>query len=288
MSEPGLNESTRLETALLRHNSGSLCERNVYSAQIHQIRSHNSSNLCNQIEIIDLSMADVALGAIGLVPVLVRTLTTFRRIHRGIKTAKRCVEHLDDIAVDLRIQYGRFLNECVLLLMESGEEEMVGRAMVKDPRHTNWTKTSTISSIQHFLGNSYDLCQKIIERIERISMKLKQMMDCFDIVRSQKMKVSLDISPLLVKEVADTAVRKNLLKSHSIGYTKASGSLSIKVRSRSRSACCRAKTPTLSLCEPKLVHSNIIICTITVIRMKSQCHNIIMTCNKFLLKHIKH
>jgi hypothetical protein len=142
---------------------------------------------------VDLIMADITLGTIGLVPVLVNAITTFRRIHRGVKAAKRCVEHLDAIAIDWKIQHGRFLNECVLLLIMGGEEEIVGRAMVKDSLHAGWTKINIASSIQRCLGESYDLCVKIIKRIEVISISLEKMMDCFDTVRSKKLKVRYDI-----------------------------------------------------------------------------------------------
>jgi hypothetical protein len=138
-------------------------------------------------------MADIALGAIGLVPVLVSAISTFRRIHRGVKAAKKCVEHLDAIAIDWKIQHGRFLNECVLILMLGGEEEMVGRAMVKDSLHAGWTKINIVTSIQRCLGESYDLCERIIKRIEVISITLEKMMDCFNTVRSKKLKVSYSV-----------------------------------------------------------------------------------------------
>lgn len=126
-------------------------------------------------------------------PVLVRAVATYWAIHNGIKTARKRVEHLDTIAIDWKIRQGRFLNECVLLLMESGEEEMVGSAMVKDPRHARWGSKVLEASIEKCLGSSYALCQKIIARIEAILENAKKMMDCFDAVQSQKLKVSEEL-----------------------------------------------------------------------------------------------
>ncbi len=136
-------------------------------------------------------MAELALSILGVVPSIVQAVAACQTIHKGIKTARKCVEHLDTISIDWKIQQGRFLNECVLLLVESGEEEMIGRAMVKDPMHAGWTNASLGPAIEKCLGDSYGLCQKIVKRIEGILLKVKAMMECFDAVRKQKMKVSI-------------------------------------------------------------------------------------------------
>jgi hypothetical protein len=135
-------------------------------------------------------MADIALGAIGLIPVLVQTISSFQTIHNGIKTANRCIEHLDAILMDWKIQRGRFLNECVLLLMVNGEEELVGRAMVKDAQHIRWKKSSLEASFSKRLGTSYKMCLEVMKRVDTISKKMKKMLSCFDDVRRNKVKVS--------------------------------------------------------------------------------------------------
>ncbi|KAF2473452.1 uncharacterized protein BDR25DRAFT_341509 [Lindgomyces ingoldianus] len=133
-------------------------------------------------------MADIALGAIGLLPILIRTISSFQTIHNGIKIANKCIEHLDIIAIDWKIQRGRFLNECVLLLMESGEEELVGRAMVADLLHTSWTNSALATSFSTCLGDSYELCIEIMKRFDTISKKLKKILTGFETVRSKKIK----------------------------------------------------------------------------------------------------
>lgn len=137
-------------------------------------------------------MADIALGVIGLIPVLVQTISSFQTIHNGIKTANRCIEHLDAILMDWKIQRGRFLNECVLLLMLNGEDEHVGRAMVKDAQHICWQESSLGASFSKRLGTSYKMCLEIMKRVDAISKKMKKMLSCFDDVRRNKAKVSPD------------------------------------------------------------------------------------------------
>jgi hypothetical protein len=151
IESPDLN--LRLLTTPLRDQSG--LERDFSSMALNSGRRN-------------IAVAEIAPSILKVVPVIVEVITTLNAIHKSIKTAKKRVEHLDTIAIDWKIQHGRFLNECVLLLMESGEEEMVGREMAKDPLHAGWSNKPQGPSIEQCLGDSYGPCQKVIKRIEAI------------------------------------------------------------------------------------------------------------------------
>jgi hypothetical protein len=234
-------------------------------------------------------MAELALAVVGVVPILVRAITAFRSIQHGIKTAKRCVEHLDALAIDWKIQHGRFLNECVLLLMEGGEEEMTGRAMVKDPLHASWSKRSLGPSIEQCVGDSYQLCEKIIKRIEAISITMKKMMDCFDVVRSQKLKVSSEFGHLLdvVRVIFPSPctnqqfVRASHRKWYFIDCVRVCGLPLIKMSLRSRSVSFGARMQTSSPYERKSVLSNVARCSIVVLSIINQCRIIITKCSRY-------
>lgn len=134
-------------------------------------------------------MAEIVLGAVGLVPVLVETLKAYKTIHSYIRTARKCVKKLEDIELDLEIQRERFLNEWTLLLKAAGVDEKNRGGMLRDPEHKGWNDALE-TKMQSSLGLTCELCWKILVRVAATQRDMTEMLAHFEKVRNGKESVS--------------------------------------------------------------------------------------------------
>jgi hypothetical protein len=138
-------------------------------------------------------MADpqsLGLGIIGVVPAILETIKAFKTIREKVKIARKCDRALDEMEKDLRIQQGRFKNECILLLQHEGKDSRSIQEMIGDPSHQSWTNIALEDRLQERLKGSYDVLQLIVEKIHDVQEQLISDLDCFGQVRSAKAKVS--------------------------------------------------------------------------------------------------
>ena len=136
-----------------------------------------------------MSGAEVVLGSVGVVPVLVESIRVFKKIYRAIKTAKRLAKEVESAKIDFEIQQGRFLNESILILQLIGEDGVVSRKMVGDPFHEGWNSQMVEERMRDNLLDSYKLYMKILARVRNIQEEIYEQMRPYDIVRIQKAKV---------------------------------------------------------------------------------------------------
>jgi len=134
-------------------------------------------------------MAELILATVGVVPVIVEAIRAYRKIHAHVKIARKCSKHLNDICLNLETQRIRFLNECILLLKQTGHDEAMGQSMIANTKHENWTDNLLEARIQRHLGESYGLCQRIISRISELQSEVARLLECFDKLKTQKAKV---------------------------------------------------------------------------------------------------
>jgi hypothetical protein len=163
-------------------------------------------------------MAELVLSVIGVVPVLVGCIKAIEVLSTLVKTARRCIKELDDLNLDLETQRVLFLNECALLLQQAGEDGPVSKSMAADPSHANWENSGTLDyRIQQSLGHSYELRKKIFSRIQEISEEAIDHLQDFEVVRSQKVKVSYDVPIARTNLLLTSLDRVSRGKSHTKG-----------------------------------------------------------------------
>jgi hypothetical protein len=133
-------------------------------------------------------MADLVLSIVGIVPVIVDAIKLFKEIRAGVRTARKYAANLEEIEVDFSVQWTRFLNECVLLLRQAGENDC--GSMARDHSHPGWDNDSLDDRIGHCLAESYGACKLVMDRIVGIQTKINAALFCFKTVRTQRKKVS--------------------------------------------------------------------------------------------------
>jgi hypothetical protein len=144
----------------------------------------------------------IGLGVAGLLPVILETIKAFRTIREGVKTARKCDKEIEQLERDLKIQRGRFRNECVLLLQHNnGDDTKRTQEMITDPSHHNWTDAMLETRLQERLKESYDLCRMIVERIYDVQQQLISDLDCFGEIRRLKAKVSTSPTFILAFQI---------------------------------------------------------------------------------------
>lgn len=135
-------------------------------------------------------MAELGLAVVGVLPVIAASIKGIKILRDSIRTARKCIKHLDDIELNIETQQVRFLNECILLLRQAGKDEASCSALIANPDHPGWTTEETIEeSIRKLLGTTYDICRKIVGKITEITEDAKKELNCFDVVRKEKQKV---------------------------------------------------------------------------------------------------
>jgi hypothetical protein len=135
-------------------------------------------------------VAGLAIGVVGLFPVVVEIVKSMRTIRSGIKTAKKCIKELDGIEIDLDVQHMRFHDACAFLLTQCGADKRTADDMVGNPNHDRWRDTTWDHQLQRVLGQTYDLYQRFIQAIRDKEKELESDLRCFDEARGQRMKVS--------------------------------------------------------------------------------------------------
>jgi hypothetical protein len=129
-------------------------------------------------------------GVSVILPVLSESIKGFKKIHRVIKTAKKCTDAISEIELEFKIQQTRFTNECLLLLHLVEDDEDLVTAMVAKPRHESWNDAFLEDQLKEVLSNSYNVCEGIILSCANIQELLATELQCFSAIRSQRIKVS--------------------------------------------------------------------------------------------------
>lgn len=129
----------------------------------------------------------VGSGFASLLPIAV---SRYRTIYRGAKVAKRCTEELDELYTDLKIQEGVFLNECKILLRQSGQDEEAACVFSEKPAIDEGNAEALEVGLESYLADRYQDCKTVIERIRQAQEQVLKQLQVFDRVRNGKDEVS--------------------------------------------------------------------------------------------------
>lgn len=141
-------------------------------------------------------IARLAIGVVGLLPVIVQGVVGYRKIRTLLAQVRACSNELRTLEIDVEVQEGRFLNEWELVLHSAdiNDDKPKGqtvRAMIEDPNHSMWRDSELDDRLRQCLERSYDVCAKIIDNIVETLQDIQQGLVSFSLVRNGRENVGL-------------------------------------------------------------------------------------------------
>ncbi|KZL82960.1 hypothetical protein CI238_01981 [Colletotrichum incanum] len=110
-------------------------------------------------------MAELALGILGVVPLIGGAIKAYKQVNGKLKAFRHCSKEAKKIQKVLRIQQQVFSNECRLWLRFAIEDDEIVSEMASDPEHENWGDASLESCLRTRLKNNYEPWVEIIQDI---------------------------------------------------------------------------------------------------------------------------
>jgi hypothetical protein len=109
-------------------------------------------------------MAELVLGALGVVPLLGFAISSYRELSHGLKTFRRSSSTVQRLRKLLGVQYRVFENECKLLLRDCLHDDVV-ELMVADLESDSWNSSEVEADVERSLKDNYENCVHLIEDI---------------------------------------------------------------------------------------------------------------------------
>jgi hypothetical protein len=134
-------------------------------------------------------MAELALGVLGVVPLIGVTIKSYQQLSSKAKTFRHCSSAVLRLYKQLRIQRRIFENECQLLLHNSLRNDPAVEEMMADPDNSAWKGRSRDKELKAALKNNYDSCVGLIEDINEAIQHLRNALDCFGVVKTHQRPV---------------------------------------------------------------------------------------------------
>lgn len=135
-------------------------------------------------------MAELILGAVGVVPLIGVALKSYKTLYSELKTFRHCSSNLKRFLKLLRIQRQLFENECQLLLRDCLGDELAVQDMVANPEHGSWSDLKQDESIKKLLKTNYEAFEELVGDILEVTQKLESGLSCFQVLKSVRERVS--------------------------------------------------------------------------------------------------
>lgn len=140
-------------------------------------------------------MAELVLGALGVVPLIGFTIKSYDALYTTVKTFRDCDRNVQRLSKRLRGQRCIFRNECLLLLrrclVDDGSIDIDG--MMADPAHGDWLNhelaTTKEEEMKRSLMDSYQECIELVHDIHEAIKRLQSSMAPFERAVSEQDKV---------------------------------------------------------------------------------------------------
>lgn len=134
-------------------------------------------------------MAELILGAIGVVPLIGIAIKSYKTLYTELKTFRHCSSNLKRFLKLLRIQRQLFENECQLLLRDCLSDKLSVQDMIADPDHKSWGDKKLDESIKKLLKTNYDACEELVGNSLEAIQKLESGFACFQVLKSMRQRV---------------------------------------------------------------------------------------------------
>ncbi|KAK2018381.1 hypothetical protein LZ32DRAFT_599807 [Colletotrichum eremochloae] len=133
-------------------------------------------------------MAELALGVLGVVPLIGGAIKTYKQVHGKLKLFRHCSKEVKKVQKVLGVQRQVFANECRLWLRFIQEDDEVASAMASDAEHDGWDDAHLEAALQSRLKDNYEtwleICRDISGRIKELEANL----DAFKLMDEVKPK----------------------------------------------------------------------------------------------------
>lgn len=134
-------------------------------------------------------MAELALGAVGVVPLIGFTIKSYKTLYSTVKTFRHCSKDVERLRKKLRSQRCIFENGCQLLLRECLRDADV-EGMMDDPDHEDWLDHSEkTEDMDRSLKQNYETIIELVQEIGDAIRRIQSSMAPFDEVASKQVKV---------------------------------------------------------------------------------------------------
>lgn len=134
-------------------------------------------------------MAELALGAVGVVPIIGIAIKSFKIICSELNTFQHCSSHVRRLYDQLKVQRQIFENECTLLLRDCLDDGPLVDRMIADPSHRFWEDDRSDEDLRVLLKSSYKVCSGLVQTILEAVQKLESGLACFHSLKSKQEKV---------------------------------------------------------------------------------------------------
>ncbi|WYZ44004.1 hypothetical protein EsH8_VII_000440 [Colletotrichum jinshuiense] len=131
-------------------------------------------------------MAELALGIIGIVPLIGGAIKAYKQVNGRLKAFRHCSNEVKKVRKVLGIQQQVFSNECRLWLRFAIDDDEIASDMASDPEHENWGDASLESSLRTRLKNNYKPWVEIVQDITRYIEELENVIEQFTIEKENK------------------------------------------------------------------------------------------------------
>ncbi|KAI8217147.1 hypothetical protein K4K54_011938 [Colletotrichum sp. SAR 10_86] len=122
-------------------------------------------------------MAELALGIVGVVPVVLGAITAYKHVTVKVKLFRHSFKEVKRMYKILRTQRQVFSNECLLWLEFVINDSDVASAMASDPGHEGWNDPRLDSAFQSRLKDNYEpwleVTKEIAEAVHSIENRLE-------------------------------------------------------------------------------------------------------------------
>ena len=136
-----------------------------------------------------MSGVEVAGLVFGVLPIIFEAIRAYSAVSDGLHTFRHWSREVDRVSEKLKTQEGIFRNECRLLL-RLVEDGQVADDMMKDNTNLRWTNKATNAKLKSVLKDNVELCCSIIKEVRGAVVEMTEEMQKFEVLRSQKQKVS--------------------------------------------------------------------------------------------------
>lgn len=100
-------------------------------------------------------MAELALGIVGIAPLIGGTIKAYKEVNKKLKLLRHCSREVRKAHKVLKIQRQIFANECRLWLA-FGVDDEIASEMASDASHTGWSDPGLDASLRNRLDHNYE------------------------------------------------------------------------------------------------------------------------------------
>ncbi|KAH6892035.1 hypothetical protein B0T10DRAFT_283521 [Thelonectria olida] len=133
-------------------------------------------------------MAELALGVLGIVPLVGVAIKSYKTLTSKLRAFRHCSSTVHRVYKKLRVQRRIFKNECHLLLRHGVDDEAAIRDLMSDFDHRGWNNQDWEKHLRVSLKENYDECAEHVRDIIETIRRLEAEFCCFQAVEAKQQK----------------------------------------------------------------------------------------------------